>query len=56
MVITTSIAADGLGAEAFFYRPDAVADFPGVVFLVDIWGVRAANMAIRSINEREKKN
>jgi carboxymethylenebutenolidase len=32
--------------EAFLYRPDAVADFPGVLFLTDIWGVRPANQGM----------
>ena len=30
-------------AEAFFYKPDDVGNFPGVVFLTDIWGIRDAN-------------
>jgi carboxymethylenebutenolidase len=45
-MIETKVEIPTLGAEAFLYRPDAVADFPGVVFLVDIWGVRAANIAM----------
>jgi carboxymethylenebutenolidase len=45
-MIETKVEIPALGAEAFLYRPDAVADFPGVVFLVDIWGVRPANIAM----------
>ncbi len=35
-----------LPAEALFFRPDDVADFPGVVFLTDIWGIRPANIGV----------
>src|SRR5882757_8554253 len=45
-MIETKVEIPNLGAEAFLYRPDAVADFPGVVFLVDIWGIRPANIAM----------
>ncbi|HWX89720.1 MAG TPA: dienelactone hydrolase family protein, partial [Rhizomicrobium sp.] len=45
-MIETKFEIPAFGAEAFLYRPDAVADFPGVVFLVDIWGVRPANIAM----------
>jgi carboxymethylenebutenolidase len=34
------------GIEAFLYRPDGVADFPGIVFLTDIWGIRPANIGM----------
>jgi carboxymethylenebutenolidase len=34
------------GVEAFFYKPDDVGMFPGVVFLTDIWGVRPAPIAM----------
>ena len=30
----------------FCYRPDDVGDFPGVVFLTDIWGIRPANIGM----------
>jgi carboxymethylenebutenolidase len=36
---------DGV-AEAFFYKPDSVGDFPGVIFLTDIWGIRPANQGM----------
>jgi carboxymethylenebutenolidase len=35
-----------LGVEIFLYRPDDIADFPGVVFLTDIWGIRPANIGM----------
>ena len=35
-----------IGAEALFFRPDDIADFPGVVFLTDIWGIRPANIGV----------
>ena len=35
-----------IGVEAFLYRPDDIADFPGVVFLTDIWGIRPANIGM----------
>jgi carboxymethylenebutenolidase len=34
------------GVEAFFYRPDDVAEFPGVLFLTDIWGPRPGNIGM----------
>jgi carboxymethylenebutenolidase len=36
----------GIGAEAFLFQPDDIADFPGVVFLTDIWGIRPANIGM----------
>lgn len=39
-MIETKVEIPGLGAEALFLRPDDIADFPGVVFLTDIWGIR----------------
>jgi carboxymethylenebutenolidase len=45
-MIEQKLEIPGLGAEALFYRPDDVADFPGVVFLVDIWGIRPANIGM----------
>jgi carboxymethylenebutenolidase len=45
-------AADGT-AEAFLYRPDDIGDFPGVVFLTDIWGIQPANQGVaRRLAER----
>jgi carboxymethylenebutenolidase len=45
-MIETKVEIPPVGAEAFLYRPDAIADFPGVVFLTDIWGIRPANIAM----------
>ena len=45
-MIEQKLEIPGLGAEALFYRPDDVAEFPGVVFLVDIWGIRPANIGM----------
>jgi len=45
-MIETKFEIPGLGAEAFLYRPGDVADFPGIVFLTDIWGIRPANIGM----------
>ncbi|HYS47091.1 MAG TPA: dienelactone hydrolase family protein [Rhizomicrobium sp.] len=45
-MIEAKFEIPGLGAEAFLYRPDGLADFPGVVFLTDIWGIRPANIGM----------
>jgi carboxymethylenebutenolidase len=45
-MIETKVEITGLGAEALFLRPDDIADFPGVVFLTDIWGIRPANIGV----------
>jgi carboxymethylenebutenolidase len=34
------------GAEALFIRPDDIAEFPGVLFLTDIWGPRPGNIGV----------
>jgi carboxymethylenebutenolidase len=39
------LAADG-SAEALLYRPDDIGDFPGVIFLTDIWGIQPANQDV----------
>jgi carboxymethylenebutenolidase len=47
------ISLPGGTAEAFFYKPDAVGAFPGVLFLTDIWGIRAQNQGMaRRLAER----
>ncbi len=33
-----------LGAEVFLYRPDRLAEYPGLVFITDVWGVRPATV------------
>jgi len=35
-----------LGAEVNLYRPDRLADYPGIIFLTDVWGVRPANIGM----------
>ena len=45
-MIDTKVEIPGIGAEALFFRPDDVAEFPGVVFLTDIWGIRPANIGV----------
>jgi len=35
-----------LGAEVSLYRPDRLADYPGVVFITDVWGVRPATIGM----------
>jgi carboxymethylenebutenolidase len=45
-MIETKVEIPGLGAEALLLRPDDIADFPGVVFLTDIWGIRPANIGV----------
>jgi len=34
------------GAEALFIRPDDIAEFPGVLFLTDVWGPRPGNIGM----------
>jgi carboxymethylenebutenolidase len=43
---TLEIPLDGKRAEALFFRPDAIAQFPGVLFYTDIWGIRPANIGM----------
>jgi carboxymethylenebutenolidase len=47
-MITEKLEIDREGArvEALFFRPDAVAEFPGVLFYTDIWGIRPANIGM----------
>lgn len=52
-MIETKVEIPGIGVEALFLRPDNVADFPGVVFLTDIWGIRPANLGVaKRLSER----
>jgi carboxymethylenebutenolidase len=44
-MIETKVEIQG-GIEALLLRPDDIADFPEVVFLTDIWGVRPANIGV----------
>ena len=45
-MIETQLDVAGIGAEAMFFRPDGVAEFPGVLFLTDIWGPRPGNIGM----------
>jgi len=45
-MIETKLEIPAVGTEALFFRPDDIADFPGVLFLTDIWGIRPANIAM----------
>ena len=45
-MIETKVEVPGISAEALFFRPDDIADFPGVLFLTDIWGIRPANIGM----------
>lgn len=45
-MIETKVEIPAAGAEALFLRPDDIADFPGVVFLTDVWGIRPANIGV----------
>ncbi|HWU56943.1 MAG TPA: dienelactone hydrolase family protein [Rhizomicrobium sp.] len=52
-MIEAKVEIPGIGAQALFFRPDGVADFPGVLFLTDIWGVRSGNIGMaRRLAER----
>lgn len=35
-----------IAAETLLFRPDDIAEFPGVIFLTDIWGIRPANIGM----------
>ncbi len=45
-MIETRLEIPVIATEAYFFRPDDIAEFPGVVFLTDIWGIRPANIAM----------
>jgi carboxymethylenebutenolidase len=45
-MIETKLEIPTIGTETLFLRPDDIADFPGVVFLTDIWGIRPANIGV----------
>ncbi len=45
-MIETRIEIPAVGAEALLFRPDDSAEFPGVIFLTDIWGIRPANISM----------
>jgi carboxymethylenebutenolidase len=45
-MIETKLEIPTLDTETLLLRPDGIADFPGVVFLTDIWGIRPANIGM----------
>ena|SRR5438445_6326197 len=45
-MIEIKLEVPTIGVETLFFRPDGVADFPGILFLTDVWGVRPANIAM----------
>ena len=45
-MIETKLEIPTLGVECLFIRPDGIADFPGIVFLTDVWGIRPANIGM----------
>ena len=45
-MIEAKVEIPAVGTEALFFRPDGVAEFPGVLFLTDIWGIRPANIGV----------
>src|SRR5581483_6998917 len=45
-MIETKLEIPTIAAETLLLRPDGIADFPGVVFLTDIWGIRPANIGM----------
>jgi carboxymethylenebutenolidase len=45
-MIETRLEIPTIGTETLFLRPDDIADFPGVIFLTDIWGIRPANIGV----------
>jgi carboxymethylenebutenolidase len=52
-MIETKLEISALGAEALLLRPDDIAEFPGVVFLTDIWGIRPGPIGMaRRLSER----
>ena len=36
-------------AETLLLRPDGIGEFPGMVFLTDIWGIRPANIGMANL-------
>ena len=45
-MIEAKLEIPTIGVETLFFRPDGVADFPGILFLTDVWGVRPANIGM----------
>jgi carboxymethylenebutenolidase len=45
-MIEARVEIPAVGTEALFFRPDGVAEFPGILFLTDIWGIRPGNIGM----------
>ena len=45
-MIETKFEIPTIATETLLLRPDGIADFPGVVFMTDIWGIRPANIGM----------
>jgi carboxymethylenebutenolidase len=45
-MIETKFEIPTIRTEAFLYRPDDIGEFPGVVLLTDVWGIRPANIGM----------
>jgi len=45
-MIEAKVEIPAMGTEALFLRPDGVAEFPGLLFFTDIWGIRPANIGM----------
>lgn len=45
-MIETRFEIPTIATEVLLFRPDDIAEFPGIVFLTDIWGIRPANIGM----------
>jgi carboxymethylenebutenolidase len=45
-MIETTLEIPTIATETLLLRPDGIAEFPGIVFLTDIWGIRPANIGM----------
>ena len=45
-MIETRFEIPTIATEVLLFRPDDIAEFPGMVFLTDIWGIRPANIGM----------
>ena len=45
-MIETRVEIPTIATETLLFRPDDIAEFPGVIFLTDIWGIRPANIGM----------
>src|SRR5205085_7413015 len=45
-MIETKLEIPTIATESLLFRPDHIAEFPGIIFLTDIWGIRPANIGM----------